>query len=251
VSRSDSSATPALNVNRSSPVPLYFQVAQQLERAIVDGALLPGDRIANEITLADQLGLSRPTMRQAIQTLVDKGLLVRKRGVGTQVVQSPIRRSVELTSLNDDLLAAGKAARTRVLRLDRREAELQTALELQLPAGAPVWQLERLRLVGEQPLAVLSNVIPVDVVDLEAADLESAGLYAYFRSCGLRIRVAHQSMGARRATSSEARLLTIGRGDPLLTMRRTAFDDSGRAVEFGSHAYRPDLYSFEITLVDR
>ena len=90
---------PPLRVDRSSPVPLYHQVAEQLERAIGDGTLVPGDRIANEISLADQLGLSRPTMRQAIQTLVDKGMLVRKRGVGTQVVQSPIRRTVELTSL--------------------------------------------------------------------------------------------------------------------------------------------------------
>ena len=80
---------PDVVVNRSSPVPLYFQVAEQIERAIFDGKLAPGDRIANEVALADQLGLSRPTVRQAIQTLVDKGLLVRKRGVGTQVVNAP------------------------------------------------------------------------------------------------------------------------------------------------------------------
>src|SRR5262245_63001298 len=95
--------SPSIVINRSSPVPLYFQVAEQLEQAIVDGELAPGDRIANEIALAGELGLSRPTMRQAIQLLVDKGLLVRKRGVGTQVVHGQIRRPVELTSLHDDL----------------------------------------------------------------------------------------------------------------------------------------------------
>ena len=84
---------PDVVVNRSSPVPLYFQVAEQIEGAIQGGQLAPGDRIANEVALADQLGLSRPTVRQAIQTLVDKGLLVRKRGVGTQVVNAPIRRT--------------------------------------------------------------------------------------------------------------------------------------------------------------
>ena len=98
---------PEVVVNRSSPVPLYFQVAEQLEGAIQEGRLLPGDRIANEVALADQLGLSRPTVRQAIQTLVDKGMLVRKRGVGTQVVNAPIRRTVELTSLYDDLTRSG------------------------------------------------------------------------------------------------------------------------------------------------
>ncbi len=110
-------------MNRSSPVPLYFQVAEQLERAILEGLLVPGDRIGNEVALADQLGLSRPTLRQAIQTLVDKGLLVRKRGVGTQVVHAPIRRTVELTSLNDDLRRAGRHPSTVVLALERVPAD--------------------------------------------------------------------------------------------------------------------------------
>jgi DNA-binding GntR family transcriptional regulator len=65
------------------------------------------------------------------------------------------------------------------------------------------------------------------------------------------MRVARQRIGARRATPSEAKLLDVDRNGPLLTMDRTAYDASGRAAEFGQHAYRPDLYSFEITLVDR
>ena len=92
-----------VDLDRSSPVPLYFQVAQQIEQAIDQGELAPGDRLDNEISLAEQFGLSRPTMRRAIQELVDKGLLVRKRGVGTQVVHGQVTRPVELTSLFDDL----------------------------------------------------------------------------------------------------------------------------------------------------
>jgi DNA-binding GntR family transcriptional regulator len=242
---------PPLSVDRSSPVPLYFQVAEQLQRAIADGTLHPGDRIANEIALADELGLSRPTMRQAIQTLVDKGLLVRKRGVGTQVVQSQIRRSVELTSLNDDLIRAGQNPVTRVLSLKRVDADEPTARELQVRPGAAVWRLERLRLVGDQPLALMANTLPADIIQLDSVDLSTTGLYESLRRLGVHIRVAHQRIGAVRADARAARLLTGRRGDPLLTMHRTAFDDSGRAVEFGSHVYRPDLYSFEMTLVDR
>src|SRR5215217_3356260 len=95
---------PRFTLDRSSPVPLYFQVAEQIE---------------NEIALAKELGLSRPTMRQAIQVLVDKGMLVRKRGVGTQVVHGKIRRSVELTSLFDDLSAAGQKPRTEVIAVGK------------------------------------------------------------------------------------------------------------------------------------
>src|SRR6188508_51812 len=98
----------SVDLDRSSPVPLYYQVAQQIEHAINEGQLSPGDRLDNENSLAEQFGLSRPTMRRAIQELVDKGLLVRKRGVGTQVVQSPVHRRVELTSLYDDLTRAGQ-----------------------------------------------------------------------------------------------------------------------------------------------
>lgn len=242
---------PPLTVDRSSPVPLYFQVAEQLEGMIADGTLVPGDRIATEIALADQLGLSRPTMRQAIQTLVDKGMLVRKRGVGTQVVHSPIRRLVELTSLHDDLLRAGEEPSTRLLTLEEVEADDRIAERLQLPLGTPVWSLERVRMVGDVPLALMHNHIPLTTIDLRAVDLAATGLYEQFRRTGIHIRVAHQSIGARRAEAREARLLGGRKGDPLLTMRRTAYDDGGRAVEFGSHVYRPELYSFETTLVDR
>lgn len=240
-----------LSVDRSSPVPLYFQVAAQLEQAIADGELVPGERMPNEMALADQLGLSRPTMRQALQTLVDKGMLVRKRGVGTQVVKSQIRRPVELTSLNDDLVRTGQDPRTQVLGLERDPADASTAADLRIKTGDEVWRIERLRLIGDQPLALMSNVIPCSVIDLESVDLARRGLYEALRAAGVHIRVAHQQIGCRRADAREARLLNERRGSPLLTMQRTAYDDAGRAVELGLHAYRPDLYSFEVTLVDR
>lgn len=242
---------PSILIDRSSPMPLYFQVAEQLEREIRDGVLAPGDRIATEIALAQQLGLSRPTLRQAIQLLVDKGLVVRKRGVGTQVVGREIRRSVELTSLHDDLRLGGQHSQTEVLSCRRELGDEAVAAELDLPAGSPLWRLERLRRVDEEPLALMLNYLPVERVDLDAIDFARTGLYEALRGRGIHIRVAHQRIGARRADSREARLLDANRGGPLLTVSRTAFDDAGRAVEYGRHLYRPERYSFEITLVNR
>ena len=83
-----------IRLDRSSPVPLYFQVAQHLEHMIESGELPMGTRLENETDLAGKLGLSRPTMRRAIEYLVDRGLLVRKRGIGTQVVHAKITREV-------------------------------------------------------------------------------------------------------------------------------------------------------------
>lgn len=242
---------PVISVDRNSPVPLYFQAAQQLETAIVTGVLPPGSRLENEVQLADHYGLSRPTMRQAIQYLVDKGLLVRRRGVGTQVVQAKVRRSLELTSLYDDLAAAGRMPMTRILRLGTVKAAGEVAERLGVPAGTDVVELHRLRLTGDEPLAVMTNYLPVGIIELTAADLEKHGLYELFRGAGVNLRIAQQTIGARGATEEEARLLDETPGGPLLTMTRTAYDDNGRAVEYGTHVYRARRYSFTLTLVER
>jgi DNA-binding GntR family transcriptional regulator len=242
---------PAAHLDRNSPVPLYFQLAEALERAVVEGTLAPGDRLDNEIALARELGLSRPTVRQAIQLLVEKGLLVRKRGVGTQVVHGQVRRSLELTSLYDDLTRSGQDPRTRVLSLRLGPADPETAGELHLEPGAEVWALERLRHVGGRPLAVMRNHVPAGVADLSGFDLEHEGLYASLRRAGVTLAVARQRISARRATGAEASLLQESRGAPLLTMRRTVLDNAGRPVELGRHGYRPSMYAFEATLVQR
>ncbi|MGH3382013.1 MAG: GntR family transcriptional regulator [Actinoallomurus sp.] len=240
-----------MTVDRSSPVPLYFQLAEQLEAAIVAGALTPGSRLENEIQLAGRCGLSRPTVRQAIQHLVDRGLLVRKRGVGTQVVQAQVRRPIELTSLYDDLAAAQRAPRTRVLELVTVPASDEIAKDLGLPPGTDVVRMRRLRLSDSEPLALMTNHLPTDIVDLTAERLERHGLYEILRAAGVNLRIANQTIGARGATTAEAALLDERRGVPLLTMTRTAFDDKGRAVEYAAHAYRASRYSFTLTLVER
>lgn len=240
-----------LKVDRRSPVPLYHQIAEQMEAAIGSGALLPGTKLVNEIALADQLGLSRPTMRRAIQALVDKGLLVRKRGVGTQVVHGKVRRELELTSLYDDLRATGQRPGTRVLVNEVCPAPAHVAEELGLDEGADVLHLERLRASDESPLALLRNWLPADLVSPTDEELERHGLYELLRAGGLHLQIARQRIGARGATADEARLLGGRKNDAMLTMQRTAYADSGRAVEYGDHCYRPEAYSFEVTLVER
>jgi DNA-binding GntR family transcriptional regulator len=229
---------------------LYYQLAQAIEAAIRDGELAPGDRFENELALAKRLTLSRPTTRRAIQEVVDKGLLVRKRGVGTQVVQNPVHRRVELTSLFDDLSRAGQDPTTQLLDYRVGVADSEVVSELNLSADHEVVTIQRLRCANGEPLAVMTNFLPAELAP-EAGELESSGLYQALRARGVHIRLARQRIGARPATRAEARLLDEKAGGPLLTMNRTAFDDSGRAVEYGSHCYRASRYYFETTLVDR
>jgi DNA-binding GntR family transcriptional regulator len=237
-----------VDVDRSSPVPLYFQVATRLQELIEKGEIGVGARIENEVDLAERLGVSRPTTRRAIQYLVERGMLVRKRGVGTQVVHPKVRRPVELSSLYDDLVAGDRAPRTEVLRLEVMPAPDPIANALEVAPGTAVTWIERLRYAGGEPLALMHNAIPVDVLPLSHEDLATHGLYELLRRSGLTPRIATQVIGARSATTAEAKILAEKRGASLLTMTRTAWDSGGRALEYGSHVYRASRYSFELNL---
>lgn len=236
-------------LDRSSPVPLYYQVSQYLERAIESGQIPNGSHFENEIQLAESLGLSRPTMRRAMQHLVDKGLIVRRRGIGTRVVQPKVRRPLELTSLYDDLAGSGQSPTTRVLDLESVAVEDDVALRLGVAVGSPALRVVRLRSAGEMPIAKLTNYLPESVGTFEAAQLEAHGLYELMRGRGIQLHSATQLVGARNASAAEARLLDESRGAALLTMQRVTYDDHGAVVEYGDHIYAASRYSFETHLL--
>jgi DNA-binding GntR family transcriptional regulator len=240
-----------LRIDRNSPVPLYRQVAAGIETAIHDGRLARGERLDGELALATALRLSRPTMRQAMDELVRQGLLVRKRGVGTQVVAGPIRRAIDLTSLFDDLTSTGRTPATKVISFAHEPAGPQTLDTLQLPPGSSVYHVVRLRSVDGEPLSLMENWISGTITDLSATGLETHGLYELLRRAGANLRVASQSIGATTSDDKQSALLGIGPGSALVTMHRTASDDTGRAVETGRHLYRADSYTFDMTLVQR
>ena len=244
-------ATLFTDLDRSGPIPLYYQVEQRIEKAIMEGAIPAGARLENEVALGERLNLSRPTIRRAIQDLVDKGLLVRRRGVGTQVVHGRVTRGVELTSLFDDLTKGEQKPTTQLLFYAADKANDTVADRLGVPLGSPVLHIRRLRIANGVPVAVLENWLPEHFLDISENELSVLGLYEILRGRGVTIRVAKQKIGARTANAAEAGHLDIDRGTALLTMERAAFDNSGVGIEYGSHYYRPDLYSFEVTLVEK
>lgn len=239
------------DLDRTGPVPLYFQIASRLERAIQSGVVPAGARLVNEIAITERLGLSRPTVRRAIQELVDKGLLVRRRGIGTQVVQARVSRPVELTSLYEDIERTGHQPSTRVLSVEKLPADDELAEQLRVKPGTELTRIRRLRSVDGSPVSILVNTLPPEFGDITADALEERGLYEILRSRGTSLKIANQTIGARRAHGDEGDLLDVPKGSPLLTMDRIAFDQSGNVIEVGHHCYRPDLYSFETTLVAR
>lgn len=238
-----------VEIDRSSPVPLYHQLAEQLIRAVTDGTLQPGDPFENELALTERLRLSRPTVRSAIQELVDQGLLVRRRGLGTTVANRKVHRNVELTSLFDDLAHEGRTPTTQVLSFSRGTDE-RAAAELDLPVDSGLLVIERVRLADGVPLALMRNWLP-PTTDLTHDELESAGLYAALRRRGIQPVVARQRIGARMPTTAERRHLGIVGSKPVLTMTRMAFNADGLAVEFGDHSYRASDYTIDLMVDER
>jgi GntR family transcriptional regulator len=235
---------------RNSPVPLYYQLARLLETAIQSGEIAKGDFLDNELELVDLWQVSRPTVRRAIQDLVDSGLVVRRRGVGTQVVSDQIRRPVQLTSLYDDLREQGRSPKTRVLIHERRPADAHIAKCFNIPKGTEVVFIERVRMSGTAGLAVLANTLLVEAAGtITTAQLETNGLYELLRSKGVRPRVADEIIGAKLASVEEASALGLDVGAALVTMHRVMQDDTGRTVEVGFHVYDATKYTVEITVV--
>lgn len=240
-----------LTLDRTSPVPLYHQLAAQLRAAVHDGRLPRGSFLDNEIALSQQWHLSRPTVRRAIQDLVDAGLLVRRRGVGTQVVDDQVRRRFALSSLWDDLAAEGLEPTTAVIELSRVAADDECADALHLQPGDDIVQMVRVRAAAGQPLAVLRNWLIPDVAsDLTVAHLTARGLYDLLRERGVRPHLAFQRHGAKAADAWEAQHLGIAIGDPLVTMHRIMQDVTGRRVELTRTVYHAEHYTVETTVVE-
>jgi DNA-binding GntR family transcriptional regulator len=166
-------------------------------------------------------------------------------------VHSQVKRPLELSSLYDDLEAAGQRPATRVLLNTTVAASAEVAAALAVVEGGEVHRIERLRLAHGEPVAYLCNYLPAGLIDLDSPQLEATGLYRLMRATGITLHSARQTIGAKAATADEADRLTEPEGAPLLTMQRTTFDDTGRAVEYGTHIYRASRYSFDFQLLVR
>lgn len=231
--------------------PLYLRVARHIELAIAEERLSAGDRLDGEIGLAASLGVSRATMRKAIDEVVRQGLLVRRHGAGTQVLSTRAERSGGVEGLYDELTRSDRLPTTEVIALEVRAAEPDIASELWLRPAEPVLYVERIRLAAGVPIALMHNWLPEHLLDLTVAELEARGLYEILRGAGVRMRIAHQSVGAVPADSRTAKLLRVRKGSPMLSIETTTYADLGKPTEVGRHSYRGDMYRFPVTKVER
>lgn len=236
---------------REGSTPLYQQLAARLRRQIAEGAYRPGDRLPSEAELCAQFGVSRITVRAALDQLVDAGLLWRQRGKGTFVTAPLVEQElIRLTDFVEDMAAAGLRPASRVTHLGEECVPNEISSELELAPGTPVVRLDRLRLADGTPIAFDITYLPLRygrLLDQEA--LTSETIYHQFET-QYHIPVVSGSffIEAGKASHELAELLEVERGHALLIISRTSYTEGRSPIYYQTRYYRADRVRYRVEL---
>ncbi|MCT2342811.1 GntR family transcriptional regulator [Niallia taxi] len=233
---------------KDSHIPIYFQLEMEIKE-IVKG-LNPGDPISSEREFSEKYDISRMTVRQAINNLVNEGILVRKRGKGTFVAEQKVEQPLSgLTSFSEDMRSRGLKPLTKILSFQQISSDKNIAAKLKIAEGVPVYEVSRLRLADESPMALEISYLPANIITDLTEDTVYASLYEYIENeLNLQISHATQTLESSLAQKSECSILQIEEGDPVLLIERFSYLQNGEAFEYVKSIYRGDRYKFVIDM---
>lgn len=230
---------------------LYDQIKDDLLSKIKDGTYPEGQTIPSELELAEIYGVSRPTIRQALQILVSDGYLEKRRRRGTVVTKPKVSQSftMSISSFEDAIRLAGRLPKTKVLVFKRERANAEVEKRLELTRGQDVFKLVRLRYADDLPNVFVESYIPCALYPgLDSFDFNESSLYAAMDACGNPVMTARRRLEVIKADGAAAALLDVEAGDPLLLFHTVARDASGTAVEYSVATYRGESNSFELNV---
>lgn len=235
---------------RTDGVPVYIQIREALRADITGGILRRGEQLPSENDLAARFNVSRMTIRESIEDLVDEGLLYRRHGVGTFVAYPHLQRDhTKLTSFFDKAATEGIEVQTKLLKLEVIPAKARVAEALDISAGSKVIRVKTLRFADGMPITVHDAHIPYKLFpSLVDENLEVQHLWSLFEKSGYRVKRAIQKLEAREASPELAALMEIKEGAPVLFKERTVYADDGTPVEFTYCYNRGDAYSLTVAL---
>ena len=229
-------------IDLNSHSPLYMQVRNALRNAVASRAIASNEVLPPEREMAEQLGISRITVRKALEGLVDEGLIERRRGVGTFVIERAEKSLSALSSFTEDMLTRGRRPRTEWI--SRRSAEIGVgeAFACGLPPGMAVYRFDRIRFADDLPMAVEYSIVPASCLPSAAA--VEGSLYEALRRYGRHPARALQRIRGVQLERAEADLLGIEVGQVGLLIERRSFDAAGQPIEVTRSYYRGDAYEF-------
>jgi GntR family transcriptional regulator len=234
-----------LSLDPQSVVPLYYQIQQRLLEQIRSGALKPGQLLPSEQAIAQQLGVSRMTGRQALKALCDMGVAYTVKGKGTFVSGIKLEKDFrQVTSFSEEMRARGLHPKSQLLSLEVIAPDQEAASALHLSVENEVISLRRLRFADDSPMGVEWSRIPhrlcpgfVDSFDRSASLYETLA-----KRYGIRMAVADEIVEAGLVQPKEAGLLQVSAKSPVFLFTRTSYLPNGEPIEFVKSIYRTDRY---------
>ncbi|MCD2255103.1 GntR family transcriptional regulator [Agrilactobacillus fermenti] len=226
--------------------PIYIEIHNRIRKDIESGKWQVGQRIPAERDLAETFGVSRMTLRQAIKTLVDEGILERHVGSGTYVASQKVQEKMSgITSFTDLMQAQGKVPSSKTISYHMASPTLSEIERLELPDGNQVLRMERIRYADGVPISFETAAVPADLIEGFSKEEVTASLYhALETKGGYRLGGAQQTVSATLASERIADYLKVKRNDAILKLRQVSFLDSGRPFEYVRTEYVGDRFEF-------
>ncbi len=229
--------------------PLYYQLVELLKNQI-ETHLLANDKLPSERELEKKYGVSRTTVRLALQELENEGYIYRRHGKGT-FVSDLTKQTANLAgvySFTEEMKKIGKRPQTRVLSFEQEGADKRLARALQLSLGESVFKVSRLRLADNEPLMVETSYLPVKTfISLTQEQLEQKPLYDIFsEDFEQKIRLADEEFYASIATEEDAEVLEIHLGAPVLHLVRTTYNMKNEVIEYTISVAKADQFHYKV-----
>jgi len=233
----------AYKIDPSSPLPLYHQIKEHLQKLIQTGALQSNDILPAETQLTASYGVSRLTLRQAVTELVNEGLLVRRQGVGTFVAEPKLIPShARLLSFTQRMAQLGRTASSDIIEVETIAASFDIAHHLEVQEGAHVHKLVRLRLADGHPLMLETAYLPEAIApDLLSKDLSASLYQVLIEDYGIHQKEADQFIEPVLVREWEANILDVPAGLPALMIETTVRGADGSVVEFSRGIMRGNM----------
>ncbi|MFC0560731.1 GntR family transcriptional regulator [Halalkalibacter alkalisediminis] len=233
-------------IDKNSPLPIYHQIEEYIKDRIIKGDLKPGDVLPSEREYSQLFEVSRMTIRQAINKLVNDGYLYRKKGSGTFVAEKKFEQALQgLTSFTEDMKARGLKPSSQLLHFEIIPASLKVAATLQVAEHTPVYEIKRIRLADGIPMALETCYISANLIKGLTEEVITHSIYDYIEGkLQLKIGDATQIIESSLACQTEVELLNINKGSPILLIERCTYLANGTPFEVVRSSYRADRYKF-------
>lgn len=227
--------------------PRYLQIAETLIEKIGSGELAAGSILPTEGKLQSDFDVSRVTIRKAMQVLVEKDLLFRKRGSGTYVkAKKAQHNALQLRGFSEEVSAQGKTPSSRIIAFELIECDDTVADKLNIDVGEEIYSIRRLRLIDDEPEVLEHTFLPVSLFpDLSIKAMRESKYEYIEKTKGLKIKLSRQSIRPEMPSKATAKELNIEQGQPVIRVDSIAELSTGEVFEFTLHYFRVNQYSFD------